>query len=137
MLVPIACAKCGKPCQVAESAIGQMATCPWCKDNVPALPVGQVASEPLPLDEPDDSPTPPPSAPRTSIEPTPALPEEPALRSSGRRVVRLVGLLVLMPVVFGLAFAATRYGSGWAPDIGWVTFVAPDGSCRAEMPTAV
>lgn len=135
MLIPVACAKCGKPFQVPESGIGQMAACPWCKADVPALPVAEVtaAKTPQPLSL-DDEPAPITSAPAaTLLPPSPSLPR----RSAAGWLVRVAIAGLVLLVVFGFSFAAARYGTGWVPEFGWVEFAAPDGSCRAEMPAAV
>ena len=120
-MLPVTCAKCGKPFQVPESALGHSASCPWCKEQVLALPVAEVAipqaPEPLSL---DDDPT-----------------STPPGRSFASRLIRTILALFSLAIVFGFSFAVARYGSGWVPEFGWVEFTAPDGSCRAEMPAKV
>lgn len=112
-VLPVTCSKCGKPFQVPEAALGQSAVCPWCQADVLALPLAQTAApEPLSLD--DD----PPASPGRT------------LRSLA---VQLVLGVLLLTVVFGIAFVAARSGTGWVPEFGWVAFEAPDGSCRAEL----
>lgn len=131
MLVPVACGQCGKPFQVPKGEVGRPAVCPWCRANVSALPVALPETagslpEVLSLDE-----GPPPA------EVTASSSLNQKRRSPVGWLVRGVMVLAVMAAVFALTFTAVRYGSGWVPSYGWVEFVAPDGSCRVEMPTSV
>jgi len=123
MLIPVACAKCGKPFQVPETSIGQMTACPWCKEKVPALPVAEALEE-NPASEPH----------LLSLEDEPLPPLLPvAQRPLVSRLARVSLAMLGLALVFGIAFAAARSGSGWVPELGWTVFSAPDGLCRVEM----
>ena len=72
MFVPVSCTNCGKPFQVPEAALGQLAPCPWCQSVVTALPVSapvapQAPATPLSLDDEPPARTipkaPPPAPP--------------------------------------------------------------------------
>lgn len=101
MFVPVSCTACGKPFQVPDAALGQLAPCPWCQAVVTALPVSvpqpapgsapepvspnaaPAAAEPLSLDD-EGSPSPAPSArsperpgPNTKARPVPAAKPDP------------------------------------------------------------
>jgi hypothetical protein len=158
MFVPVSCTSCGKPFQVPEPALGQLAPCPWCQRVVTALPVAApippaghappaptAAPEPLSL---DDEPAPDPT--RVPADPTaPARRKRPRNRTTSgqlrpadpaaapkpaRLLVPVVGTLALVAVVTAATLAFLNYGSGRAADRGWTEFTPPDGSFTVALP---
>jgi hypothetical protein len=136
MFVPVSCTNCGKPFQVAESALGTLVACPWCQSVVSALPVAgsqpvppapypqQVllsTAEPLSLDDDD----PPPAR------------IEPPLGSPARfwvtpATVLIAGFVVLAGM--SLVVLYRGYGAGRISELGWTEFAPPDGSFSVALP---
>jgi hypothetical protein len=155
MFVPVSCTNCGKPFQVPEAALGQLAPCPWCGATVTALPVSapvaqaQAPAPPAPdaQQEPlslDDEPEVPPGRakpgrsqddPPRERKPQPAAPAAPP---SGKRFVGFA-LMVALGVTIAVAVslltvAALKRKSGFFVSADWKTFTAPDGSCTVDLP---
>ncbi|MBN9118242.1 MAG: hypothetical protein J0I06_03625 [Planctomycetes bacterium] len=163
MFVPVTCTRCGKPFQVPETALGQLAPCPWCQATVTALPVSGPqpdaqpasavpASEPLSL---DDAPAPAqkplaamPVAPQTrqrttsdrvtASEPlaaTPVAPPGPEAppRSRFSAATFAIGF-VLVAVVTSATVFVLGYRSGRLPEADWIEFTPPDGTFTVAMP---
>jgi hypothetical protein len=156
MFVPVSCTNCGKPFQVPESALGQLAPCPWCGATVAALPVSApvappqppppaAAQQPQPQQEPfslDDEPEAPPGraqpgrsqgAPAPERKPRPAAPAA----ADGKRFVGFwlmlaLGLAVALSASL-LTVAALKRKSGLFVSADWKTFTTPDGSCTVDL----
>lgn len=119
MFVPVSCTSCGKPFQVPEAALGQLAPCPWCAAAVTALPVSApVAAPKPPAPEPlslDDAPA--PAAPRPKV----------------RITTLVVGAAVVLAVT-GLTVLILGYRTGRVSDSDWAEFTPADGSFTAALP---
>ena len=164
MFVPVHCTQCGKPFQVPESALGQLAPCPWCGATVTALPVSapvavpespaaeqsqtaSPASEPLSLDDAEpvaSANTNPKPAARPVAKPrrdavkrdrAPAAPPPPAAPVSVLGIVMgVVAVAVVVVVVMGATIVFLNYGSGRVPESGWTEFAPGDGSFSILLP---
>lgn len=126
-LATVRCPGCREPFQVAATALGKPVRCPLCGHVAPAeaapvgLPVGEVAEEPLSLD--DAEPLPPP-VPRPALPP--ARPREPITRKQ-----------VFLSVALTLAAVGGVLFVYWllSPPTDWIEFVPPEGRCRVELPS--
>ena len=126
MFVPVSCTACGKPFQVPDAALGQLAPCPWCGAVVTALPVS--------------APVPPPAAPVQSPAPL-TLDDEPPAPPAATAPVRktftpatvLVGALVVVAVMVATVLVR-GYGTGRLSADGWTDFTPADGSFTVALP---
>ena len=131
MFVPVSCTACGKPFQVPDAALGQLAPCPWCQAVVTALPVSAPlqpnanTTAPLTLDDE------PPARPVTAA---PAVPP-PAAGKTLTRATLLIGFLVVV-VVMGVTLLVRGYGGGRLSADGWTEFTPADGSFTVALPGA-
>lgn len=141
MFVPVNCTNCGKPFQVPDAALGQLAPCPWCQAVVTALPVSAPVAPPSPEPPKREAPPPPravpvakavrPPQPLSLDDDAPPL-AAPAMES--KLILRLgVGLAVVVAVTL-VTMAVLGYHSGRATQSGWREFTPPDGSCAVLLP---
>lgn len=113
MFVPVACSQCGKPFQVPEAVVGQLAACPWCQASVLALPVARAsAAAPLSLDD---------------------NPPQPIVRSQRSRARLVLGLLLVAAVATMLTMGALRRKEGHMVNREWQAFTSPDNSCAIDL----
>lgn len=119
MFIRVNCPQCAKPFQVPEQTVGRPTVCPWCQTTVAALPVGS------------------PAVPSTAAEPLPRVDQLPRPSPLPRRIrsrLARIALIALMTVaVTVVTFSFLRYKKGHFLHSEWQEFVAPDGSCRADL----
>jgi hypothetical protein len=144
MFVPVACIKCGKPFQVPDAVAGTTVACPWCKENVLALPLAGLPGVDTTTDRPAIKTTTEPVGPPSAAAPLSLDDDPPTARPirrprpvSGkpRRFPFLTAAIVLLLSVF--AFSCTLftrgYHAGRVSDSSWGAFTPPDGSCTVDM----
>ncbi len=132
MFVPVNCSQCGKPFQVPESSLGQLAPCPWCAASVATRPASAPATQQQELLSLDDEPQ-PVSRPVAKAAPPPAGAAPPDRRSVSIWRLLVVGLLAAV-VVSLITVAALKRKSGLFISADWKTFRVPDGSCVVDLP---
>jgi hypothetical protein len=130
MFAPVSCTKCGKPFQVPEAALGQLAPCPWCGQAVTALPV----AAPLPAAPPPAASQQTPKPEPLSLDDAPAVaPVPPPPRPKSRVATLVVGAVVMLAVT-GATVLLLGYRAGRMPDADWAEFAPADGSFAAKLP---
>lgn len=130
MFAQVACGKCGKPFQVPDGQLGQVVSCPWCREQTTALPLVGVVPEALP----DDAP---PPAPNRAVSRPAECPAAPARPAPGRVWVKPVVIAVLSLLALVVTFLGSAYYRGAVPGFVWQRFDAADGTCRVELPGGV